>query len=249
VQKFWSLLFLFVPVFSIAIFVIAPSRGWWLPENVSTFGGDVDHLFKVILWIVTIAFIGTQAVLVFALFKWGQHGGKATFVHTHHALELGWTIVPAIILVFIAFYQFNTWIRIKSQKAFPKEAPDAEVLAGQFEWRIRYPGADGQIGTGDDIISLNNLHVPVNKPFLIRLRSRDVLHSFFLPNLRVKQDAVPGMEIPVWFEPTKEGVYDLLCAELCGWGHYKMRGLLTVESAAAYEQWLKDQHDQQEVSE
>jgi cytochrome c oxidase subunit II len=249
VQKLWSLLFLFVPVFCIVLFVIAPSYNWWLPENISTFGGDVDYLFKVILGIVTVAFIGTQAVLVFALFKFGSHGGKSTFIHTHHWLEVGWTIVPAVILIFIAFYQFNTWIRIKSSKSFPKEQPDAEVLAGQFEWRIRYPGPDSQLGTLDDVVVVNELHVPVDKDFVIRLRSRDVLHSFFLPNMRVKQDAVPGMEIPVWFHPTKEGTFDLLCAELCGWGHYKMRGVLIVHSASGYEQWLHDKQVEQEVSE
>lgn len=247
--KLWGSLFLFVPIFSIAIFAIAPAYNWWLPENVSTFGGDVDYLFWWILVIVTIAFVGTQAVLVYALFKYGSHDGRATFIHTNHRLEFWWTLGPAAILVFIAFFQFNTWIEIKSEKKFPKKQPDAEVLAGQFEWRIRYTGPDGAIGTEDDIISVNDLHVPVNEDFLIRLRSRDVLHSFFLPNLRVKQDAVPGMDIPVWFHPTKTGTYDLLCAELCGWGHYKMRGILTVLSSDDYNQWLKDKQAEQEVSE
>ena len=248
-QKLWSLLFLFVPIFCVIIFIVAPSQGWWLPENVSSFGADVDHLFMVILWIVTIAFLATQAALVYALFKYGSRGGKATFIHTNHRLEFWWTVVPAGILVFIAFYQFNTWIHIKSGKKLANEQPDAEVLAGQFEWRIRYPGPDCKIGTEDDIQSLNNLHVPVNKDFTIRLRSRDVLHSFFLPNLRVKQDAVPGMEIPVWFHPTKEGDFNLYCAELCGWGHYKMRGMLTVHSQTGYDGWLKERQAEQEVSE
>ena len=167
-------------------------------------------------------------------------------------------MVPAAILVFIAFYQFNTWTEIKSQRRFPKSTADAEVLAGQFEWRIRYAGPDGKIGTQDDILSLNNLHVPVDKDFVIHLRSRDVLHSFFLPNLRVKQDAVPGMTIPVWFkvDPTLVNVmdgepqtFDLLCAELCGWGHYKMRGRLTVHTQADFDAWLKERQAEQEVSE
>jgi cytochrome c oxidase subunit 2 len=249
VQKLWSVLFLFVPIFCVIIFIVAPSQGWWLPENVSSFGHQVDHLFMVILWIVTIAFLGTQSLLVYFLFKYGSHGEKGTFIHTNHRLEFWWTIVPAGILIFIAFYQFNTWREIKEQKKFPHQEPDAEVLAGQFEWRIRYPGSDGKLGTDDDITSLNHLHVPVDKDFVIRLRSRDVLHSFFLPNLRVKQDAVPGMEIPVWFRPTKEGQFDLFCAELCGWGHYKMRGMLTVHSQAGYEDWLVQRKAEQEVSE
>jgi len=146
VQKLWSLVFLFVPIFSVAIFIIAPSYGWWLPENICTFGGDVDYLFKLILVIVTIAFIGTQTLLVYALFRWASHGGKSTFIHTHHWLEVGWTIVPAVILVFIAFYQFDTWIRIKSQKSFPKQTPDAEVLAGQFECVFAIPAPTERLG-------------------------------------------------------------------------------------------------------
>lgn len=244
-QKLWSLLFLCVPVLCIALCAMAPSHGWWLPENVSNFGGDVDHLFMVILFIVTIVFLGTQATLVLALFRYTGRGERATFVHTNHRLEFWWTIIPAGILVWISFAQFNTWINIKAKK-LPSEGASAEVLAGQFEWRIRYPGPDGKIGTEDDILSLNNLHVPLDKDFTIQLRSRDVLHSFFLPNLRVKQDAVPGMTIPVWFHPTKAGVYDLLCAELCGWGHYKMRGLLTVQSEAEFEAWLKEKQAEQD---
>ena len=257
-QKLWSLLFLFVPIFSVVIFVIAPGRGWWLPENICSFGGDVDHLFRMILWIVTIAFLATQSLLVFSLFKYGNRGGKATFIHTNHRLELGWSVIPTVILVFIAFYQFSTWIHIKSYKKFPHQEPDAEVLAGQFEWRIRYPGPDGKLYTEDDITSLNNLHVPVGEDFVIRLRSRDVLHSFFLPNLRVKQDAVPGMEIPVWFKVDPKlvkvsdeapAIFDLLCAELCGWGHYKMRGVLTVHTQAGFDAWLKQRQAEQEVTE
>jgi cytochrome c oxidase subunit 2 len=95
---------------------------------------------------------------------------------------------------------------------------------------------------------VNDLHLPVNEDILVELKSMDVLHSFFLPNMRVKQDAVPGMRIPVWFRCTKEGPYDLVCAELCGWGHYKMKGRVTVESRAKYDEWLAKMYDQQEAT-
>ena len=248
-QKLWSLLFLFVPVFCMVLCVMAPGQGWWLPKNVSSFGGDVDHLFKWILWITTVAFVGTQSTLVYVLYRYAGTGQRAHFVHTNHRLEFWWTIIPAGILVFIAFYQFSTWSKIKVQRTFPKSEPDAEVLAGQFEWRIRYPGPDGKFGTVDDIVSLNELHAPVDQDFVIRLRSRDVLHSFFLPNFRVKQDAVPGMSIPEWFRGVEPGTYELTCAELCGWGHYKMRGRLIVESAGNYQRWLAEKTKEQEVSE
>jgi cytochrome c oxidase subunit 2 len=115
-----------------------------------------------------------------------------------------------------------------------------EVTGRQFEWRLRYPGEDGILGTKDDLFDVNELHVPVGEEVLVSLKSADVLHSFFLPNLRVKQDAVPGMKIPVWFRAMKEGEYDIPCAELCGWGHYKMKGRLVVESRTAYEKYLAD---------
>ena len=134
------------------------------------------------------------------------------------------------------------------------------MVAEQFAWNIHYPGADGVFGTTrldlvdaefnplgldrddpyavDDITTINQLHIPVNKPVLIQLSSKDVIHSFALPVMRVKQDAVPGMEIPVWFVPIKIGNWEIACAQLCGLGHYRMRGFLTVESAEDYEAWL-----------
>jgi cytochrome c oxidase subunit 2 len=122
------------------------------------------------------------------------------------------------------------------------------VIARQFEWRLRYPGRDGVIGTTDDVYVVNDLHLPVNEDILISLKSMDVLHSFFLPNMRVKQDAVPGMDIPVWFRATKEGEYDLVCAELCGWGHYKMKGRVTIETRAKYDEWLQKIYSEQEAT-
>ena len=95
---------------------------------------------------------------------------------------------------------------------------------------------------------VNDMHIPVNEEILLDLKSADVLHSFFLPNLRVKQDAVPGMKIPVWFRATKTGTYDLACAELCGWGHYKMKGRLTVETRAQFDEWLKKKFEEQQAT-
>src|SRR5262249_47681534 len=149
------------------------------------------------------------------------------FVHGSHTLEVVWTILPAATLLFIAIYQMNAWANVKIKE--PNMKPTVEVTARQFEWRLRYPYTkppgwkEGDPYTfGDhDIYSVNDLHVPVNEETLVELKSMDVLHSFFLPNLRLKQDAVPGMKIPVWFKPVEIGIYDLPCAELCGWGHYK----------------------------
>src|SRR5262249_47193498 len=123
--------------------------------------------------------------------------------------------------------------------------PTLEVTGRQFEWRLRYPGKDNKLGTPDDIHLVNDLHLPVNEEILIELKNADVLHSFFLPNMRVKQDAVPGMKIPVWFRAMERGQYDLVCAELCGWGHYKMKGRLTVESREEFDKWLEEKYREQ----
>ena len=108
-----------------------------------------------------------------------------------------------------------------------------------------HPGADGVFGTPDDVQLVNDLHLPVNEEIVLSIKSQDVLHSFFLPNLRVKQDVVPGMKQFVWFQATQSGVYDIVCAELCGWGHYKMRGRLTVEPREKFDAWLGQQQAEQ----
>ena len=253
-RKLWALPFLAVPVFGVWSFWISPGQGWWMPENVSTYGGKIDHLFNVILVITGITFVGTEVVLAWFLFKYAEGGPaprKAHYVHGHHTIELIWTLIPAAILVFIAFYQMATWKEVKFRSSLPQGPPLARVVAWQFEWRVFYPGDDGKLGTLDDIVSVNKLYVPVNQPVVILLRSRDVLHSFFLPNLRLKQDAVPGMEIPVWFQVTREGEFDLPCAELCGWGHYKMKGRLVVLPPYKFAEKLgelkKEQMDQGKV--
>ncbi len=101
----------------------------------------------------------------------------------------------------------------------------------------------------DDILTVNELHVPVDEDIVLSIKSEDVLHSFFLPNLRVKQDVVPGLKQHTWFRADREGVYDIVCAELCGWGHYKMRGRLIVESHDKYEEWLAEQYEAQQATE
>ncbi len=250
--KFWAILFLLVPVLGVACFAVAPYYDIWLPLDISQHGRTIDHLFYFILWLTGVVFIATEVVLFWFLWRYdGKQGEKrpVSFTHGSHTLEVVWTILPAGTLLFIAIYQMNAWADSKIQSRAPKMTPTVEVLARQFEWRLRYPGPDGKFDTLDDVHVVNDLHVPVNEDVLISLKSQDVLHSFFLPNMRVKQDAVPGMMIPVWFRPVQEGsTYDLVCAELCGWGHYKMKGRLTVESRASFDAWLKQKFDEQQAT-
>ena len=248
--KFWSVLFLLVPVLGVATFVVAPWYDHWLPVDVSQHGRTIDHLFYFILYLTGVVFILTEVALFYFMWRYNaaDNAEPVKFMHGSHGLEVVWTIVPAATLLFIAIYQMNAWAE---NKIFPpKMPPTVEVMGRQFEWRIRYPGlkAQGTIGDQDDILVVNDLHIPVNENILIDLKSADVLHSFFLPNLRVKQDAVPGMKVPVWFRATQTGVYDIVCAELCGWGHYKMKGRLTIEPRAEFETWLQQRYEEQRAA-
>jgi cytochrome c oxidase subunit 2 len=164
------------------------------------------------------------------------------YTHGSHTLEVVWSILPAAVLVFIAVYQMNAWADAKLLRPATPDGtplpPLAEVKGRQFEWRIRYAGTDGIVGSADDVFAVNDLHVPLDEQVVLAIKSEDVLHSFFLPNLRIKQDVVPGMKQFVWFTATKKGEYDIVCAELCGWGHYKMKGRITVESRDDFDRWL-----------
>jgi cytochrome c oxidase subunit 2 len=321
VQRWWSFLFGAVMIAATASFIVAPVFGWWLPPNVSTFGPRVDALFYIILGITGFFFILTESILVYFMYKYaGELGGRrqvyqdnagaptspsalqrlfrpvTAIIHDQHRLELAWTIVPAVILLFIAFVQVNTWEEIKYLSRMPK--PDQqplqiEVSARQFEWRIRYPSPERlrswekdaalakDFGTKqgkheDDVYIVNEVHTWKDQKVLVHLTTRDVIHSFYLPNLRLKQDALPGKTIPVWFEAvesntTREGsdrwvdgggfdpktkapkdpakVWELACAELCGWGHYKMIGRLYVhDSRDDFFAWLEQARKNQNLT-
>jgi cytochrome c oxidase subunit 2 len=272
VKRFWCFFFVFWPAVAVFVCWMAPAWNWWFPRGVtgdgaamSPLGERIDDLFYMILVITSVTFIGTQAALGYVLFQGAKRTeesadedvpAKAWFTHGSHNLEVMWTIVPSGVLLFIALYQMDVWAEFRVKDSFPVEVqrgPLAEVTARQFEWRIRYPGLD-ENGTPlplmpdpqpTDLYTVNDLHLPSGKPVMINLRSDDVQHSFFLPELRVKQDAVPGLVIPVWFEAKKSAEYALLCAELCGWGHYKMKARFVAEPEEDYRQWLRELHAEQ----
>jgi cytochrome c oxidase subunit 2 len=201
----WSFFFLLIPIFGVASFALSPAFGIWLPENISAFGREIDALYNIILVITGVTFVGTQVALCYVLLRFARktETGRAVYSHGNQKLEVIWTVIPAVVLLFIALAQLPTWIEIR----FPSEKPDvpvtAQVIARQFEWRIIYPGPDGELNTVDDLHVPNELHVAKNHQTVIDLRSMDVLHSFFLPHLRVKYDAVPGISIPLWFKAEK----------------------------------------------
>lgn len=211
----------------------------WLPENISTFGAEIDSLFYLIYYITGGVFLLVTVLMVaFLILYRHREGRRAIYSHGHTTLEIIWTVIPAIILVVLSFLSQKTWGNVKGY--LPPSQLRVQVTAKQFAWEMLYPGPDGEFNTTDDLKLDNELHVPVNKVVRVVLKSKDVIHSFFLPNLRLKQDAVPGRAIEAWFEATKPGRYELPCAELCGFGHYTMRGFLIVHPPDEYQKWMKE---------
>jgi cytochrome c oxidase subunit 2 len=240
-----------------------------MPESASAEADTIDSLTYLILWITGITFVGVQAILVVFLFKYRRRGNeKGKFTHGNHAVELVWTVAPALILVFLALYQMNLWLELKRPApADNAGATQVQVLAKQFEWNVRYAGPDATFGTGDDRVLVSAMVVPVGRPVNATMRSMDVIHSFYLPNFRTKQDAVPGLTIPFWFKPNKLSAdrkpvrgrdakaleagreewvdkhfkyWDIVCAELCGNSHTNMAAQLYVVTEEQYAQWQKD---------
>ena len=215
-------------------------RWMTLPEGVSSYAGEIDGIFRLILWITGIIFFIVEGLLLFFLFRYRhREGRRARYTHGNNRVEVVWTIVPAVICVVLALLSRAAWAEIKQR--MPPGALQVEVTGEQFAWNIRYPGPDGRFGTADDILVLNQLHFPVGRPVVATLRSKDVIHSFFLPEFRVKQDAVPGMTSRIWFDATRTGQWEIACAELCGLGHYRMKGSVTVETPEEFEKWLASQ--------
>ncbi len=262
-------------------------RGWWLPENVFPPADQIDLMFNFILWMTVIVCVAVFATMLAFLIKYRyrpeRHG---VFIHGNARLEVVWTLVPTVILALTAAYSQATWSNIKQPPAVgpSEEVIEMEVIAKQFAWYFHYPGRDGKLGlrkneqvdlnasdpdaivgldrtdadARDDIVS-TVMVVPVNTKVLIRLSSVDVLHSFFLPNFRVKQDAVPGLNTMMWIQSTKTSgqvigtspdeqdmlgfakPFDIVCAELCGQGHFTMRGKLYVVTQQQYEAFLEEE--------
>jgi len=211
----------------------------WLPEDISTYGHHIDGLFRLIYYITLVTFVLVEATLIWFLIRYRQRPGQAAvYTHGNTALEITWTVIPAVILVILGIMSNRWWAVIKAD--VPPTDFHVRVTGKQFNWEILYPGPDGKFDTPDDVQIDNDLHVPVNTVVALKLRSKDVIHSFFLPNLRFKQDMLPGREINGWFEATKVGKYEIPCAELCGFGHSGMKGYLFVDSPDEYQRWARE---------
>ena len=211
----------------------------WLPPQASTFAGEIDFMFWVDMAITGIAFVLVQVTLIWFLIRYrGRPGGRGHYTHGNKTAEIIWTTIPAVTMVVLGIWSNRVWAEIKDRDSMPTNAFEVALTASQFEWNVTYPGPDGTLGNADDFTVRNQLHVPVDRPVLIQLSAEDVIHSFFVPEFRIKQDAVPGMIIPVWFQATEVGEFEIGCAELCGLGHYRMRGIVTVHAGDDVDLWM-----------
>ncbi|MCZ6508486.1 MAG: hypothetical protein O7A04_10630 [Acidobacteria bacterium] len=238
--------------------------GRYFPPNASAHGAQLDHWTNLIHWLMLVLFVGWGAYFVFVLFRF--RSGRSpradpVGVRSHFATytEVGVAVVEAIMLFAFALPAWASWVAPHADDAEPTTV---RVVAEQFVWNVHYPGPDGLFGAGhvdlmsatnplgldpedpaamDDVTTINQLRLPVDRPVSILLSSKDVIHSFALPVMRVKQDAIPGMEIPVYFTPIKtsgDERWEIACAQLCGLGHYRMRGFLTILEGDEFDQWM-----------
>ncbi|HSA59151.1 MAG TPA: cytochrome c oxidase subunit II [bacterium] len=220
----------------------------WFPENISTYGQGVDHVIQVIYWIVGAWFVVVEGLFLYFILRYRRKDGvRAAYEPGTSGKALAWILIPAVVIlgfdVGIDLVQGPVWNEIKlTLPAKPDQI--IRIKGKQFVWDITHPGRDGALDTADDIQTLNQLNVPLNAKIVFELTAEDVIHSLWLPNLRLKQDAVPGRTIKGWFQATKEGDYPLACAELCGSGHGTMRGQLHVLNPADYQKWLDENSPQ-----
>ena len=215
----------------------------WLPEDVSPYGAGIDALFYFIYYLTAAAFIIVTALMLIFLYVYRDQGGRrATYTHGNTAMEIIWTIIPAIIFIALGLVSRSLWEEIKLVP--PETDTVVKVTGKQFNWEILYPGPDGEFDTADDKQIDNDIRVPAGKPIRVILASKDVIHSFFMPNLRFKQDMVPGREITGWFQANKPGKYEIPCAELCGFGHSGMKGWLYALAPEEYQSWRDEQWPQ-----
>ena len=247
-----------------------------LPAAASAHAGEIDRMIVLVHWLMLVLFAGWGAYFIFVLFRFRRAANpKASYAGAKGKLAKSTEVAVAVIeMALLLIYAIPAWASRVRQFPAENEATVVRVIGEQFAWNVQYPGPDGRFGrtdpklisasnpigldrsdpdAKDDITTINQLNLPVDRPVLVHLTSKDVIHSFGLYEMRVKQDAIPGLQIPVWFIPTvttaeirrKLGKpdfdYEIACSQLCGLGHFRMRGFVTVQTAAEFSQWLVEQ--------
>lgn len=246
--------------------------GWWLPPNMGAeVAGEVDSLIYLMHGLMIVLFVGWGAFMVWVIAKFrARPGHKATYelpkAKASKGIEVAVVVAEVVLLV---GFSMPVWAKVKDQIPSGPDVVRVRLVAEQFAWNFQYPGKDGKFGRRDaklmstenplgldktdpdgkdDVVSLNLLHIPVNKDIVVEGTSKDVIHSFFIPVLRTKHDMVPGMLSPVWFKATKTTdditnptkLPQIACAQLCGNLHYRMRGYVSIDSQEKYDKWLAE---------
>jgi len=217
-------------------------RMLYLPPVNSVIGHQIDTLFHWILALTTVIFIGVQGTLLYFAIRYRHRPGRTepvVYSHGNNKLEVAWTIIPSIIMILIGLVSQGVWDKARLTK--PKDPVEVRVLGQQFAWNLIYPGVDGQFDTADDFRTTNFLRIPVGKTVMFHISSQDVLHSFFLPTMRIKQDALPRATTPIWVTPENVGNFEIACAEFCGISHGQMRGTMEVVTVEDFDKWVAEE--------
>ena len=238
--------------------------GKYLPTQASAHGDQLDHMTKIVHWLMLVLFVGWGAYFIYVLFRFragSNSQASYTGVKSHFSTysEVAVAVIEGIILFAFALPAWANWVTPPTDGTDPISV---RVVGEQFAWNVHYPGPDGLFGEGDierfsasnplgldpedpagldDVTTINQLRLPVDRPVSILLSSKDVIHSFSLPVMRVKQDAIPGMQVAVNFTPIAtngEEKWEIGCAQLCGLGHYRMRGFLTILEQGEFDEWM-----------
>jgi cytochrome c oxidase subunit II len=238
-----------------------------LPVQASTHAGEIDHMISLVHWLMFILFVGWGIFFIYVLFRFRKGANpRASYTGAKgklsKGLEIGIVVVEMVLLI---FYAIPAWAKRVQNFPSESEAVVVRVIGEQFAWNVHYHGPDGKFGrtrpelvsadnpigldrsdpdAKDDVTTINQLNLPVDRPVLVHLTSKDVIHSFGLYEMRVKQDAIPGLSIPVWFIPNRIGDYEIACSQLCGLGHFRMRGFVTIQSHADFQKWFDEQETQ-----
>ena len=241
--------------------------GQWMPPDYSAHGWQVDRIIYITHWLMFVLFFFWGAYFLYVLYRFrASRHPKASY----HGMQSHWSTwseagVAVVEVVLLVGFSIPGWYQWSKRVERDKNPLEVRIVAEQFAWNIHYPGPDGKFGrtridlvtstnpvgldmsdpdAKDDVVALNNLHLEVNREALIRVTSKDVIHSFKLPVMRVEQDAIPGAEVPIHFTPirtTNGDKWEIACAQLCGLGHYRMRGQIFVDTKADLQKWMTEQ--------
>ena len=206
-------------------------------HNASSFAADIDNLFFVVTLIIGFWFFLVFGIFVYFLFRYRRKDGvKAKYVTGEKHSETRWTHYPhySVVAFDVVIIALNIFVWVDIKQTLPPRDNLVRVIGQQWSWSFIHAGPDGELDTQDDVLTVNDLHVKTGETYHYELQSRDVLHNFAVPAFRLRQDAVPGRTISGWFKPTKTGIYDLQCAEMCGFGHGIMGAAVIVHSEESF---------------